>query len=92
MIKEFADKETKTLFETGKSKSWNSIAKVAIRKLDQLNTATSLEALKVPPGNHLEALVADRKGQHSIPVNDKYRVCFCWKEDGVYEVEIVDYH
>jgi proteic killer suppression protein len=69
-----------------------SFADVARRKLDQLNAAAALEFLRVPPGNHLEALKGSRAGQHSIRINDQYRVCFQWTVDGAYNVEIVDYH
>jgi proteic killer suppression protein len=62
------------------------------RKLKLLDAATKLEELRVPPGNRLEALKGSRKGQHSIRVNDQWRVCFCWKPDGPHEVEIIDYH
>jgi proteic killer suppression protein len=66
--------------------------KVAARKLDQLDSVTSLDELRVPPGNQLEALVGDRQGQHSIRINQQYRVCFSWTNLGPAEVEIVDYH
>lgn len=69
-----------------------SLWRVATRKLDQLNRVVTLDELKVPPGNHLEALKRDRKGQHSIRINEKYRVCFVWTEQGPDDVEIVDYH
>jgi proteic killer suppression protein len=62
------------------------------RKLLQLHAATELKSLKVPPGNHLETLKGDCKGQHSIRINDQWRVCFVWKADGVHHAEIVDYH
>ena len=65
---------------------------VAHRKLDQLDSAVTLQDLRVPPGNRLEALSADRLGQHSIRINDKYRICFVWTEAGPAGVEIVDYH
>jgi len=65
---------------------------VAERKLQQLDSAVTLDALRSPPGNRLEALSGNRKGQHSIRVNDQFRVCFVWAEDGVRDVEIVDYH
>lgn len=68
------------------------IQKVALRKLQQLDVANNLNDLRIPPGNRLEALKGDRKGQHSIRINDKYRVCFVWTEHGVEDVEIVDYH
>ncbi len=67
---------------------WN----VATRKLDQIDVAVALDDLRVPPGNRLEALKADRLGQHSIRINDQYRICFKWNESGAEEVEIVDYH
>ncbi len=66
--------------------------KVAFRKLDQIDAATTLDDLKVPPGNRLEALRADRLSQHSIRINDQYRICFEWTENGAKNVEIVDYH
>jgi toxin HigB-1 len=65
---------------------------VARRKLKMLNAATNVTDLRVPPGNRLEALKGDRKGQHSIRVNDQYRVCFCWRNGDAFDVEIVDYH
>ncbi|MEH1932250.1 MAG: type II toxin-antitoxin system RelE/ParE family toxin [Nostoc sp.] len=65
---------------------------VARRKLDQLNAALSLDDIKVPPGNRLEVLKGERKGQHSIRINDEYRICFIWTLQGASEVEIVDYH
>lgn len=65
---------------------------LARRKLDQLNAAVSLKSLRIPPGNHLEALRGNRFGQHSIRINDQYRICFVWSEDGPELVEIVDYH
>jgi proteic killer suppression protein len=66
--------------------------RVALRKLAMLDAAAVLEDLRVPPGNRLEALKGDRAGQHSIRINDQYRICFVWKEDGPHDVEIVDYH
>ena len=92
MIRSFADKQTKALFEDGTSRRWNSIARVAVRKLVQLDSVSSLEELNAPPGNRLEALQGDRAGWHSIRVNDQWRICFRWQIDGVYDVEIVDYH
>lgn len=65
---------------------------VAVRKLEYLDAAVRLEDLRVPPGNRLEALAGDRKGQHSIRINDQYRICFVWTDQGADEVEIVDYH
>jgi proteic killer suppression protein len=92
VIKSFADKGTKALFETGKSRRWSSIARVAVRKLVQLDSVVTLDELNAPPGNRLEALAGDRAGQHSIRINDQWRLGFRWESDGVYDVEIVDYH
>jgi proteic killer suppression protein len=92
MIQSFKDEDAKELFETGAGRRWASIRVVAQRKLDQLETAINLSDLRLPPGNRLEALRRDRAGQHSIRVNDQFRICFVWKADGAYEVEITDYH
>jgi proteic killer suppression protein len=92
MIQSFRDADTKKLYETGFHRRWASIQAIAIRKLDQLEAAMSLANLRVPPGNRLEPLKGDRAGQHSIRINDQYRICFVWKDDGAHEVEIVDYH
>lgn len=92
MIVSFKDLDTRDLFETGKNKRWPNIAKVAKRKLDQLETSANLTDLKAPPGNRLEALAGNRKGQHSIRINDQYRICFVWRMDGAHQVEITDYH
>jgi toxin HigB-1 len=92
VIKSFAEKQTRELFETGESRRWDSIGRVAIRKLVQLDSAVTLEELNVPPGNRLEALKGGRRGQHSIRISDQWRICFRWEIDGVYDVEIVDYH
>lgn len=92
MIKSFAEKQTRLLFETGQSRRWNSIARMAVRKLVQIDSVASLEELNAPPGNRLEALKGNRAGQHSIRINDRWRVCFRWEREGIYDVEIVDYH
>jgi len=92
VIKSFADKRTLEFFETGRSRWWNAIARVAVRKLVQLDSVAALDELNVPPGNRLETLKGDRAGQHSIRINDQWRICFRWGDDGVYDVEIVDYH
>ena len=92
MIKSFAEKKTRALFETGTSRRWNSIARVAVRKLVQIDSVATLDELNVPPGNRLEALKDDRAGLHSIRISDRWRICFRWESDGVYDVEIVDYH
>jgi proteic killer suppression protein len=68
------------------------IASAALRRLDQIEASASLRDLQVPPGNRLEALKGERAGQHSIRINDQYRICFVWKKDGAHEVEITDYH
>ena len=94
MIKTFADKGTEEFWNTGKSQGMPpaNLRKVAKRKLALLDAATSLNDLRVPPGNRLEELEKDRRGQHSIAVNDQYRVCFAFKNGDAYDVEIVDYH
>ena len=92
MIESFRDDDTGDLFETRKRRRWKSIEAVALRKLDQLDVAVSLNDLRVPPGNRLEALKGSGKGWHSIRVNDQWRVCFRWQTDGPHDVEIVDYH
>ncbi|MFZ0633027.1 MAG: type II toxin-antitoxin system RelE/ParE family toxin [Acidobacteriaceae bacterium] len=92
MIVSFKDDEGRKLFETGQSRRYANIAAVAARKLDQIEAAKALEDLRSPPGNRLEALKGERKGQHSIRINDQFRVCFEWNADGAHEVEIADYH
>jgi len=92
LILSFADKETRTLFETGTSRKFGAISAVARRKLDQIDGAVKLDDLRAPPGNRLEALSGDRRGQHSIRVNDQYRICFRWKGEDAYDVEVADYH
>ncbi len=92
MIRQFADTDTERLFGSMAVRRFRNIEDVARRKLLQLNAALRLDDLRVPPGNRLEALRGNRKGQYSIRVNDQWRVCFVWKDDGVYGVEIVDYH
>jgi toxin HigB-1 len=92
MILSFADQDTADFFAGVRVKRFVNMASVAQRKLQLLDSAAVLEALLVPPGNRLEALVADRKGQHSIRINDQWRLCFVWTVDGVHDVQIVDYH
>lgn len=92
MIQTFRGADTKELFETGKSRRFAAIKAVAERKLQILDSAATLEFLRSPPGNRLEALSGDRKGQHSIRVNSQWRVCFVWMDKGPQGVEIVDYH
>ena len=93
MIRSFKDSEAEKIFNGRLSRKLpQNIQRVAARKLEQLNAATILETLRVPPGNRLEQLSRDRKGQHSIRVNDQWRICFVWRDDNVFDVEIVDYH
>lgn len=92
MIKSFKCGDTHGLFEAGKSARFGSILKVATRKLAQLQAAATLEFLRSPPGNRLEALKGDREGQYSIRINDQWRICFRWTAAGPEDVEIVDYH
>ncbi len=89
MIRAFRDRGTRLLFETGRSRRFGNIAAVALRKLDMLDAATVLEDLRVPPGNRLEALRGNRRGQHSIRINDQWRICFVWRDDGPHDVEPV---
>ena len=93
MIVSFGDADTKLLWETGRSRRIPANhRRVALRKLMILNAALDLENLRVPPNNRLEVLTKDRKGQHSIRVNDQYRICFNWEAKGPTDVEITDYH
>ena len=92
MIISFADQDTADLYEGKRVRRFANIVMVAERKLQQLDSAASLQALLSPPGNRLEALVGKRKGQHSIRINDQFRLCFVWAPDGVHNVTIVDYH
>lgn len=92
MIKTFSDKDTEALFEGVRVRRFVNIEGVARRKLVQLHAATTLDFLRVPPGNRLEALKGDRVGQHSIRINDQFRVCFTWLDGDAFNVEIVDYH
>lgn len=97
MIVSFADSGSEAVFNgenTAEARRTcpRDLWKVARRKLDQLNTVTQLDSLRVPPGNRLETLRGDRGGQYSIRVNQRYRVCFHWSEAGAEAVEIVDYH
>ena len=93
MIRSFAAYETEKLFRRERIRRLPpDIQRTALRKLVQLDAAISLDDLRVPPGSRLEALGGDRVGQHSIRINDQWRVCFVWNADGAEEVEIVDYH
>lgn len=91
-IRTFKCSETEKLFSGYSVRRWVSIERQALRKLEQLEWSERLEDLRVPPGNRLEALKGKRKGQHSIRINDQWRVCFRWASDGAHDVEIVDYH
>jgi proteic killer suppression protein len=92
MIKSFRDRATEQLWNGAFVKRFSGITDQARRKLDMLHAARSLEDLRVVPGNRLEALVGNRKGQHSIRINDQWRICFIWTGEGPARVEIVDYH
>ena len=92
MIKGFADWNTEALFGRKPPKRFRPLAGVALRKLLMLQAASSLDDLKVPPGNRLEKLKGNRAGQHSIRINDRWRACFRWKGGDAHDVEIVDYH
>ena len=97
MIESFRDKGTEDVYDgrpssVARKRCPESLWRIAQRKLDQLNRALDLNDLSVPPGNRLEMLKGDRKGQSSIRINQRYRVCFRWENGGAYEVEIADYH
>ena len=93
MIVSFRDADTELLWITGKSRRIPANLRIsAWKKLAILNAAVELNNLSAPPGNRLEALKKDRKGQHSIRVNSQYRVCFVWRQNNAHDVEIVDYH
>jgi toxin HigB-1 len=97
MIESFKNQGTTDIFDGINSKAARkicpeSIWRVAVRKLDQIDSVTTIDELAVPPGNHLEKLSGDREGQYSIRINDQYRICFEWSESDAREVEIVDYH
>jgi proteic killer suppression protein len=92
MIRTFSDVDTEDLFNGTKVRQFVNIESVARRKLVQLHAAATLNFLRVPPGNRLESLKGDRTGQHSIRINDQFRLCFTWFNGDAYDVEIVDYH
>lgn len=97
MIVAFKDRGTEDIFNgkisrVARKASPQSIWRIAVRKLDQLDSVESLEELRVPPGNRLELLSQERKGQHSIRINDQFRICFMWTKSGPDAVEITDYH
>jgi proteic killer suppression protein len=93
MIASFNSKETKKIFNGKFSRKLpQDMQRIAARKLEQLNAATILDTLRVPPGNKLEALKGDRKEQYSIRINSQWRLCFVWRDGNAFDVEIVDYH
>jgi len=97
MIRQFANAGTEDIFNGKNSRPARLVCprglwKAAARKLDQLDSVDTLDDLKIPPGNRLEALSGDRKGQFSIRINEKYRICFKWESEGPTDVEILDYH
>lgn len=92
MIAGFADKATAQLAQRRRVRQFVNIERVALRKLAMIAAAHRLDDLRVPPGNRLEALKGDRAGQHSIRINDQYRICFRWHEGEAHDVEICDYH
>lgn len=93
MIRNFRDKLTANAFDGKAGKGFPAnILRIARRKLEMLNAASILDDLRSPSGNRLEALTGDRKGQHSIRVNDQYRICFIWTDEGPADVELTDYH
>ena len=92
MIRSFRDKKTERFFSGEMVKEFSGFRKAAERKLTMLDNASDLKDLLSPSGNRLEILKADRVGQHSIRINDQWRICFVWKADGPYEVEVTDYH
>jgi toxin HigB-1 len=92
MIRSFRSRDTEALFSDQDVSRFRSVERIARRKLVYLHRARLLQDLHVPPGNRLEALKGDRNGQHSIRINDKWRICFVWRHGDSYEVEIVDYH
>ncbi len=93
MIRSFATKQTQDFFKQRKTRSFPpDIQRTALRKLAQLHTVTELDQLRTPPGNRLESLKGNLKGQYSIRINTQWRICFRWKTDGSYDVQIIDYH
>lgn len=93
VIRSFRDKETEKIFKRERSRKLpNQIQQVALRKLRMLHNAVTLEDLRVPPANRLEKLSGNRAGQHSIRINEQWRICFEWRDNAAHQVEIVDYH
>jgi proteic killer suppression protein len=92
VIRSFKDHDTAELAQLGTTRLWRGIESVARRKLNRIEAAIRLDDLREPPANRLEPLKGKRQGQYSIRINDQFRICFVWKEDGAYDAEIVDYH
>jgi proteic killer suppression protein len=92
VINSFSCKATAALFDSTSVLRFKNIERVARRKLLQLHAATELDSLRIPPGNQLEALKGDRRGQHSLRINEQWRICFLWRDGAAAQVEIVDYH
>lgn len=92
MIRSFGDEETEKVFQHRHSRRYAAFERVALGKLRQIHAASSVEELYEPPGNRLERLKGDRDGQWSLRINDQYRICFEWRDEDAFQVEIVDYH
>jgi proteic killer suppression protein len=92
MIRSFADKDTAQLWQRQSVKRFRAFERIALRKLVQIDASATLDDLRFPPGNRLEALKGSRKGQMSLRINDQWRICFVWRDGGAESVEIVDYH
>ena len=92
MIGSFKDEDTRRIDLREKSRRYGSLERIILRKLIAIEAAVALDKLRSPPANHLETLRGNRKGQHSIRVNDQFRICFIWREEHAYEIEVVGYH
>jgi proteic killer suppression protein len=92
VIRHFKDDEAQSIFNTGRSRKYGKLARGIARRLGAIDFAATLDDLRDPPGNRLEALKGDRQGQYSIRINERYRVCFRWQDNCAWDVEIVDYH
>lgn len=92
MIRSFADRETEKVFHHRHSRRYAAFERIALRRLRQIQSVSSVEELLEPPGNRLEKLKGNRTGQWSLRINDQYRICFRWRDGDAFEVEIVDYH
>lgn len=92
VIRSYGEADTRELFEASGNRWYRAIERVALRKLQQLNAAKRLDEMAAPPANRLEARKGERRSQHSIRINDQWRICFRWRDGDAYDVEIVDYH